>query len=184
MFQLPGGRRWVVAGATCVRRKVILVVMDVVASRETTMSSPPSESEARGRGDRGILPRLHRRRHGVWRQPAGPTGHRLGPHGHGLRRWARLRRPLQTRCDHVALVRGRIGIGGQSSGAWGGMSEDERGRATPGPIPVHGVRQRSRGLAGQAPSASILGVGFNCEPDRADELVGVAGLCASGFSQT
>jgi aquaporin Z len=84
----------------------------------------------------------------------------------------------------VALVRGRIGIGGQSSGAWGGMSEDERGRATPGPIPVHGVRQRSRGLAGQAPSASILGVGFNCEPDRADELVGVAGLCASGFSQT
>ena len=37
----------------------------------------------------------------------------------------------------VALVRGRIGIGGQSSGAWGGMSEDER-RPAPSPCMVFG----------------------------------------------
>jgi aquaporin Z len=74
----------------------------------------------------------------------------------------------------AALVRGRIGIGGHR-----GLGRDGRGGATPAPAgpppPAHGVRQRSRGLAGQAPTASILGVGFNCEPPR---------LCASRFSQT
>jgi hypothetical protein len=41
----------------------------------------------------------------------------------------------------AALVRGRIGISGQSSGVWGGMSEDERRQLQqaplrPGPVPM------------------------------------------------